>query len=104
MSTSSSPLPVNRLIADARFPTASISIMDGHFGMVAEGVGRLDVSLPKGIYLIQFKAGQTYEQKLVDLSDDQTVFAETLVPRPRTPQSPNLVAPVSDSLGRQSQL
>lgn len=105
MSSSASPLPLMKLIADARFPTATVSIMDGRYGMVAEGVGRVEVSLPPGLYLVQFKAGQMYEQQRVDLSKDQTVFAERLVPdSPPASSTRRMIPDVPDASEKRSQL
>jgi hypothetical protein len=57
------------LIADANFPTASITVLDGHYGIAARGVGRLELDLHPGLYCVQFKAGRAYLEKYVALSD-----------------------------------
>src|SRR5258708_5424481 len=57
------------LIADAKFPTATITLLDGHYGIAARGVGRLEVDRRPGLYCVQFRAGRGYLEKYVALSD-----------------------------------
>jgi hypothetical protein len=74
MSNSSNPL--FRLQADARFPAAMVTIFDGHYGILAEGVGSVEVEVAPGLYLVQFKAGQLFEKQTVDVSGHTVVVAK----------------------------
>jgi hypothetical protein len=74
MSSSSNPL--FRLRADAQFPSAAVSIFDGHYGVLAEGFGSVEADVAAGLYLVQFKAGQLFEKQAVDVSANTTIVAK----------------------------
>jgi hypothetical protein len=65
------------LRADAKFPAASVSIFDGHYGVIAEGTGCVEADVVAGLYIVQFKAGQLFEKQPVDVSADTAVEAKT---------------------------
>jgi hypothetical protein len=66
-----------KLSADANFPAATVSIIDGHYGIVAEGLGKVAASVPSGLYIVQFKADKLFEKQPVDVSADTFVEAKT---------------------------
>jgi hypothetical protein len=47
-----------RVIADAAYPTAEITVMDGNFCQVGGATGRFDQELSPGLYLVQYRAGR----------------------------------------------
>src|SRR5688572_16622001 len=46
-----------RVIARAEIPTAEMTILDSRFQFVHRAVGCVDVSLPPGAYLLQYRTG-----------------------------------------------
>lgn len=46
-----------QLRARAEIPTAELTVLDSRFQFVHRGVGAIDVALPPGAYLLQFKVG-----------------------------------------------
>jgi hypothetical protein len=56
-----------QLIARADIPTAELTILDSRFQFVHRGVGEVDVQLPPGAYLVQYKTGTNVEEVTVIL-------------------------------------
>ena len=78
MSMSSNMLTV--LAADE---TAEIAVLDGDLQTVAKGIGRLQQSLPAGLYKVRVRVGPTLVEKLVSLDQDREIaLAPALIPSP----------------------
>jgi hypothetical protein len=68
VSTSNAPA---RLRLSSPITSLAFAVVNSEFEEVARGVGELDVSLPAGIYELQFRAGPRREKRLVSLEPGQ---------------------------------
>ena len=55
------------VIVDADDPSTEIFIIDGNFNRIDNGLGRLEVDLPPGLYKVKFKAGSLIEELFMTL-------------------------------------
>jgi hypothetical protein len=69
------------LIADSGVPSCEVMVLDGRFATVAQGVGRIDVTLPPGLYKVRYKIGRTVtDSGVIELEENAEPF---VVPTPR---------------------
>jgi hypothetical protein len=63
----------NTLTVLAADETAEIAVLDGDLQTVAKGIGRLQQSLPAGLYKVRVRVGPTLVEKLVSLDQDREI-------------------------------
>lgn len=61
-----------RVIADARFPTAEICVLDPQFRIVGMATGIFDGDLRPGLYVLQYKTGRTVKEIEVRVKPGQS--------------------------------
>ena len=64
MSTDIGQRPLNRVTIQAPDSATEIFLIDGNFNLVpnGKGVGRLQVSIPSGLYTVKYKSSTTSEE------------------------------------------
>lgn len=90
-----SPAPAGAdfaLHVDAGSSLSEVFVIDGGFNMVARGQGHLDTRLPKGEYLLKYRAGDNLKETWIQLDRDQR-FGAYDAPLPPT------AAPISERAG-----
>jgi hypothetical protein len=81
-----------RLNVDTGSSLSEVFVIDGGFNLVARGQGTLQARLPKGEYLLKYRAGDRLEENWIQLDRDQYVKPpESVLP-------PNVV-PISERVG-----
>ena len=81
-----------KLNVDTGSSLSEVFVIDGGFNLVARGQGTLQALLPKGEYLLRYRAGDRLEENWIRLDRDQNV-------KPRESVLPPTVAPISERVG-----
>ncbi len=71
---------------------SEVFVIDGGFNLVARGQGNLRTRLPKGEYLLKYRAGDRLEENWIQLDGDKNV-------KPLESVLPPTVAPISERAG-----
>lgn len=80
------------LIANAGYPNAEISVLNGSYEVVAQAIGELRMMLDPGLYKIRYRAGNTMNEELVELAPQK---GPVILAAPKW--SIRTAAPISDS-------
>jgi hypothetical protein len=73
----------NTLTVLAADETAEIAVLDGGLRSVAKGIGKVQQSLPAGLYKVRVRVGPTLVEQLVSLDQDrQIAFPQASIPSP----------------------
>jgi len=81
-----------KLNIDTRSSLSEVFVIDGGFNLVARGQGTLQTRLPKGEYLLKYRAGDQLEENWIQLDRDKNVMpAESVLS--------HTVAPISERVG-----
>src|SRR5262245_15429284 len=67
--SASSKAPGRMLVADSGVPACEVTVLDGRFTPVANGVGKVEATLAPGLYKVRYKIGGTVvdESKVIEL-------------------------------------
>jgi hypothetical protein len=87
MSTSSSDLAT--LKVQSAHDAVEVSVLDGNFGIVAEGTGDVEAQLPPGIYELQLRVGPAHERRLVKLEPGMLHEEHSQLEDPNAPMDPD---------------
>ena len=80
------------LNVDTGSSLSEVFVIDGGFNLVAHGQGNLQTRLPKGEYLLKYRAGDRLEENWIQLDGDKNV-------KPVESVLPPTVAPISERTG-----
>jgi len=73
----------NTLTVLAADETAEIAVLDGGLRSVAKGIGKVQQSLPAGLYKVRVRVGPTLVEQLVSLDQDRQIeFPQASIPSP----------------------
>ena len=109
MSRSANAEAMVRLTINAGDPAAEIFVIDGQFGLVAQGLGYMETTVAPGLYKIKFKAGSLIKEvhqivppdrKWVTVNEDPLPFSSP-APLPQTQISPDFHRDHAQRLSRQ---
>jgi hypothetical protein len=81
-----------KLNVDTGSSLSEVFVIDGGFNLVARGQGNLQTRLPKGEYLLKYRAGDRLEENWIQLDGDKNV-------KPPESVLPPTVAPISERVG-----
>jgi hypothetical protein len=87
VSTSSSELATLKVWS--AHDAVEVSVLDGSFGIVAEGTGDLEARLAPGIYEVQLRVGPAQERRLVKLEPGVLHEERSQLADPNTPTDPD---------------
>jgi hypothetical protein len=79
------------LMVQSAHEAIEVSVLDGAFGVVAEGTGQLEVELPPGIYELQLRVGPAQERRLVKLEPGVVHEERSQLADPNVPADPDAI-------------